>query len=197
CLPVVDARGALVGLLTDRDVAMAAYTQRRRLEDIRVAAAMSWPPLTCAPTATLEQVEHLLTANAAHRLVVVDGGRVLGVITTDDLAAHRVDGSHVHEPDRPTPAPDETSGDGGALEFARNCRAVIQTVREEIHVDLGLAGEELRERWHTIERRFRAAEKRLESTRVEATKNLLALMDSAREVQRILRDTVAPGRTVH
>ena len=43
CVPVIDA-GRVVGLLTDRDVCMAAYTQGRRIDDIAVTTAMSRPP---------------------------------------------------------------------------------------------------------------------------------------------------------
>src|SRR5688572_16713973 len=34
-LPVVDARGALAGMLTDRDLAMTALRRRAKLDDVR------------------------------------------------------------------------------------------------------------------------------------------------------------------
>ena len=36
-VPVVDEAGDVVGMVTDRDVSMAAYTQGRRLDDIAVS----------------------------------------------------------------------------------------------------------------------------------------------------------------
>ena len=40
CVPVVDEDGRAVGMITDRDVCMAAYTQGRLLDALPVASAM-------------------------------------------------------------------------------------------------------------------------------------------------------------
>jgi CBS domain-containing protein len=39
CLPVVGADGSVVGMITDRDVCMGAYTQGRPLHEIPVSVA--------------------------------------------------------------------------------------------------------------------------------------------------------------
>ena len=38
CVPVVDARDRVVGIVTDRDVCMAAYTQGRPLTEIPLSS---------------------------------------------------------------------------------------------------------------------------------------------------------------
>ena len=54
CAPVVDAHGKLVGIVTDRDICMAAYTQGAPLEAIPVERVMSPKVISCARTDDLD-----------------------------------------------------------------------------------------------------------------------------------------------
>jgi CheY-like chemotaxis protein len=63
-VPVVDAAGVLQGMLTDRDICMAAYTPGRRLPDIRVQIAMS----RCAHAVTDINLPGMSGYEAARRL---------------------------------------------------------------------------------------------------------------------------------
>src|SRR5262245_51770480 len=84
CLPVLDPNGAVVGMLTDRDVCMAAYTQGRRLDDLTVGTAMSRPPHVCPPAMDLEDAEDQMMAYGVRRLIVVDDdGRLKGLVSLD------------------------------------------------------------------------------------------------------------------
>ena len=47
CAPVVDGHGRLAGIITDRDICMAAYTQGMPLEAIPVERAMSARVVSC------------------------------------------------------------------------------------------------------------------------------------------------------
>jgi predicted transcriptional regulator len=49
CLAVIDADGRVVGMITDRDICMAGYTQGRPQHEIQVAAAMSKELFSCTP----------------------------------------------------------------------------------------------------------------------------------------------------
>lgn len=85
-LPVVNDEGVLTGVLTDRDICMAAYTQGRRLDDIPVSTAMATEVFTCAPDARLEGAEHVMRNKRVRRLVVVDThNRPIGVLSVDDI----------------------------------------------------------------------------------------------------------------
>jgi CBS domain-containing protein len=85
-LPVVEA-GRVVGVLTDRDICMAAYTQGRLLADIPVGRAMAAPVVTCRPDDTVKHVEEMLVKHRIHRIPVVDeAGNLVGVLSLDDLA---------------------------------------------------------------------------------------------------------------
>lgn len=88
-LPVVagdEEGGRVVGMLTDRDVCMAAYTQGRALREIPVASAMSQRLCTCRATDAVGVALKVMETNQLHRLPVVDGGdRLIGLLSLADL----------------------------------------------------------------------------------------------------------------
>jgi CBS domain-containing protein len=84
---VVDDRKQAVGMLTDRDVGLAAFARNRPLGDIPVRTAMASPVLTCLPSDDIRTAEKLMQANRVRRLLVVDDHRhPVGVISLDDIA---------------------------------------------------------------------------------------------------------------
>jgi CBS domain-containing protein len=86
-LPVVDAKGRLVGVITDRDVCMAAFTQGVPLAATSVASAMSRNALSCPPRASTSDAASLMASRQLRRLPVIDRlGKLVGVITLGDLA---------------------------------------------------------------------------------------------------------------
>jgi CBS domain-containing protein len=77
----------IVGILTDRDVCMAAYTQGLPLIAIPVASAMSRGIETCAPTDTLSVALRRMATARVHRLPVVDAfGHLVGLLSLADVA---------------------------------------------------------------------------------------------------------------
>jgi CBS-domain-containing membrane protein len=86
-LVVLDGAQRPAGLITDRDIAMAAYTQGVALRDTRVASAMSKELHTCGPDASLSEVESLMQKAQIRRVPVVgQNGELLGIIGLGDLA---------------------------------------------------------------------------------------------------------------
>jgi CBS domain-containing protein len=89
CLPVVstDGDGRVIGVITDRDICMAAYTQGRRLSEIPVASAMAREVIACRPSDGVSQAEALMRDHQVRRLPVVDGaGRLVGILSLNDIA---------------------------------------------------------------------------------------------------------------
>jgi CBS domain-containing protein len=90
CVPVLgtDGSGNVLGIVTDRDICMAAYTQGKRLIEIPVATAMAHKVISCRVGDDLKQAEHLMRQNKVRRLPVVDTyGRLQGIISLDDVAS--------------------------------------------------------------------------------------------------------------
>jgi CBS-domain-containing membrane protein len=86
-VPVVQADGRLCGIITDRDLCMASYTQGRPLEALRVVDIMSRPVHTCGPEDTLDRAAAIMAEGQIRRLPVVDGeGRPLGIVSISDIA---------------------------------------------------------------------------------------------------------------
>jgi CBS-domain-containing membrane protein len=101
CIPVVDERGHAVGVVTDRDLCMAAYTQGRALSDIRVDAVMSRQMVACAPGDPLGHAEKLMKDYQVRRLPVIDAfGKLLGMISQNDLVREASREASVRRKDR-------------------------------------------------------------------------------------------------
>lgn len=84
--PVVDSSNVLVGVLTDRDLCMATYTQGRPLPEIPVTAAMARMLRTVKPDDSLTSAMAVLQQAQVHRLPVVDArGVLVGLLAVNDL----------------------------------------------------------------------------------------------------------------
>ena len=100
-VPVVDERRRLLGVVTDRDVAMGAYTQGLPLSQIPVSRVMAAAVESVEQDVPVARILELLTARRIRRLPVVDGAaRVVGVVSLADLVrwAHgeRVPGQRMY-----------------------------------------------------------------------------------------------------
>jgi CBS domain-containing protein len=86
-VPVVDDDGRLAGVVTDRDICMAAYTQGQPLSTIPITGAMATRVVALHADDLIERVEELMRENQVRRLPVVDGdGRPVGLVSMNDLA---------------------------------------------------------------------------------------------------------------
>jgi CBS domain-containing protein len=195
-VPVVDESRRVVGIVTDRDVSMAAYTQGRRLDDIAVTLAMSHPVWTCPAAATAEEAESLMMAHGVQRLVVLDGaGRLAGVLSLDGIARQAAawDGNGDITLERVALAFGEISRrlstseeeapaglEGQLSEVAVNSLEVLKTLRDEIRADLALASQEARHRWPHLEARLHAAEIRARARHRGGAGHLAELIEQAR-----------------
>lgn len=101
-LPVVDDRGRLIGMITDRDLRSAAFApaiveylslgaQRRlrgivqALDNLRVKDTMTWDAVTIGPAAPVGQAAALMFEGRFSSLPVVEGGRLVGIVTERDV----------------------------------------------------------------------------------------------------------------
>ena len=100
CLPVLDTEGHVIGMITDRDVCMAALTRGQRLDEIPVSVAMSKEVLSCGPEAALVEAEEIMRSGQVRRLPVIDSAACLvGLVSLNDLArlAEREIGRRNHD----------------------------------------------------------------------------------------------------
>jgi CBS domain-containing protein len=85
-VPLVGDDGRLKGVITDRDVCMAAYTQGKPLSSISAASAMSKDVISCHTTDSVETTERLMRDNQIRRVPVLDAeNRPVGIVSMNDI----------------------------------------------------------------------------------------------------------------
>jgi CBS domain-containing protein len=87
---VVIADGRPVGLVTDRDLALSVIADGRDFGD-HVSDHASSPVITAEPQMALEEAAELMVRHGVRRLVIIDGDRLSGIVTLDDLIARTGD----------------------------------------------------------------------------------------------------------
>src|SRR5678816_4248615 len=86
-IPVVREDGQLAGMITDRDICMAAYMQGRPLHELRVDRVMSRPAIYARADQPITDVESLMAEHQIRRVPVVGAdGRPIGLVSLNDLA---------------------------------------------------------------------------------------------------------------
>ena len=88
-VPIVADRNdsRVIGVITDRDICIAAYTQGRPLREIRIGDVMSKRVISCRASDEVDFAEGAMQQAQVHRLPVVDESQhLVGVLALADLA---------------------------------------------------------------------------------------------------------------
>ena len=85
-VPVLGADGSLVGIVTDRDLCMAAYFTGEPLAKIPVERSMSKTVFTVTPEQDVAAAEEIMRSKRVRRLPVIERGKIVGMISLGDLA---------------------------------------------------------------------------------------------------------------
>jgi CBS domain-containing protein len=86
-VPIVDAESKVIGMLTDRDICMAAYTKGIALIDASVASVMSRDVSICNPSDNISAAAERMRERQIRRLPVVDKNqRLIGILSVSDIA---------------------------------------------------------------------------------------------------------------
>jgi signal-transduction protein with cAMP-binding, CBS, and nucleotidyltransferase domain len=118
---VVNDDGRLAGVVTDRDICLAAYMHRKPLHLIPLAKTMVKQAISVHPQDDVHVAEHLMRDNRIRRLPVIDdGGHPAGVISVDDLV-------HLAARDTRTPVDREFVGTLAAVMAPRSKEPVGET----------------------------------------------------------------------
>ncbi len=102
CLPVTDDEGRVAGVVTDRDIAMAAYTQGKAPQEIPVSDIMTKGVVTCRPSDTVDTADRMMAERQVRRIPIVDDqNRPIGFLSMNDItrgaATGRTDGVDARE----------------------------------------------------------------------------------------------------
>ena len=85
-LPVTGSGGKLVGMLTDRDIAVRCVAANIDPNITRVRSVMSTSPVTVSAAADPVHAARTMAKNRVRRLPVTENGRLVGMLSQGDLA---------------------------------------------------------------------------------------------------------------
>ncbi len=99
-VPVVKEGGKVVGLVTDRDICMAAQINNRNLSNIAVEEVISGEVFACGPDDDVRTALKTMAQNKVHRLpVVAADGSLEGVLSMNDLVLKAEDSREKKAPE--------------------------------------------------------------------------------------------------
>ncbi len=88
-VPIVGKGNVVMGLVTDRDLAMTAYLRSSPLAEIRLDSVMSKLLCTLGPSNTVGDALMCMGGNRIRRVVITDGDRNLrGIVALADVARY-------------------------------------------------------------------------------------------------------------
>jgi CBS domain-containing protein len=116
-LPVCDG-ARLVGIVTDRDIAVRGVAEGRDPRGTRIREVMSADVITCRPEQDVAEAARLMREKQVRRLVVLDqDDHLAGIVSLGDLAVEggdqRLSGKTLEAVSRPTSG---EAGDGAGAE---------------------------------------------------------------------------------
>ena len=88
-VPVVEG-SSLIGIVSERDVIRCLADDGPAALTLTVAAAMTRGVKTITPETTVEQAMAVMTAERIRHLPVMEGGRMIGIISIGDVVKSRL-----------------------------------------------------------------------------------------------------------
>ena len=87
--PVCDAHGALVGIISERDVVRAFAKDGARLADMHVRDLMTRDVTTCTQETSMVEAEKLMNKRRVRHLPITEGGKLVGMLSIRDVMVWR------------------------------------------------------------------------------------------------------------
>ena len=87
---VRDGTGAIVGVVSERDIVVALARRGSDCLNLKVPDVMSSPVVTCEPADSVDQVMQLMTDRRIRHVPVMDGGELVGIISIGDVVKYRI-----------------------------------------------------------------------------------------------------------
>lgn len=85
-LPVTDGEGAVVGIITDRDIVVGALAAGKDPTAVTAGSLTDGTVVTVAPEDSVEEVLAAMKEHQIRRVPVVDGTELVGMLAQADIA---------------------------------------------------------------------------------------------------------------
>ncbi|HWM01685.1 MAG TPA: CBS domain-containing protein [Actinophytocola sp.] len=87
---VCDDTGALVGIVSERDVVRRLNERGAELLHAPVSEIMTTSVVTCEPTENLDRLAEIMTERRIRHMPVVTEGRLVGIVSIGDVVKSRI-----------------------------------------------------------------------------------------------------------
>ena len=87
-LVVVSGAGHVIGIITERDILTDVVATGKSAEDVKVEEIMTKDLITVSPEKSLEDAADLMTNNKIKKLPVMEGDKLVGIVTATDLICY-------------------------------------------------------------------------------------------------------------
>lgn len=88
---VVDAEGRPLGIVTDRGALRQIARRGAEALELEASQVMEAPVPGCAPDTRVTEAMLMMTDRRVRHLVVMDGGRIAGIVSIGDLVKSRLE----------------------------------------------------------------------------------------------------------
>ncbi|HTQ71760.1 MAG TPA: CBS domain-containing protein [Acidocella sp.] len=95
---LVVENGALIGILSERDIVRSLSTRAAATLEMTAGALMTRNPITGTPETTVEQAMEMMTNGHFRHLPILQDSRLTGLVSIGDVVKARIDQSQ-HEVD--------------------------------------------------------------------------------------------------
>jgi CBS domain-containing protein len=88
---VSNADGSMAGIISERDLAYGLAAHGTNLANVAVSELMTKAVITCSPTDSVSEITNVMTQRRIRHLPVMDGHKLVGIVTIGDVLKHRLD----------------------------------------------------------------------------------------------------------
>ncbi len=88
---ITDAGGAIVGILSERDIVRRLGKDPAGALALPIAAAMTRGVVTCARDTAIAEVMERMTRFRIRHMPVAEGGALIGIVSIGDVVKHKIE----------------------------------------------------------------------------------------------------------
>lgn len=88
---VRDAKGVLIGILSERDIVRQLKIDGAAALDARVSACMTRRPFTCTTEHSVDELMAMMTERRIRHIPVVEDGLLIGLVSIGDVVKRKIE----------------------------------------------------------------------------------------------------------